>query len=524
MVIWYDAVTVHGNLSYQNAVTEDNIDFALACDGIFTNYFWAPAWLKRTEATMQARGQLGRLRDVYCGNDVFGRSTYKGGGFQTKEAVAIILEATESIAIFAPGWSRESCAGGYKDFVEKDHRLWEELSLSVRASQIATLEHLQHTMPLFAGMVSPSSLLPIATLSSFPFSSSASTPCGSSYFIGGSGVASAGAKWCQQAAADSGFAFTTHSSPGTGSGQLAAFIVNNGGLVKGTSIPISMADAVVRTSPVFQGNRSIELKRPVDATAWVALVHGKAGLSADVVEGSNIPFTIVTYGKATDVNQLEVLLTFATADGTTVTAAADATNFSLSQRVATENGGPSSWVAHHGSGTIPLGAKALTGLLVRFASGAPPSVIMGRAAIGRPQPPAVPSLPSIPTSLNALIGVAFKLKRFEAGKAALLLTITEKVPSAMASFAVESHYRFEDGERMCSQGAFCGVFQLPPRAAGVSSAERVFELALPLDNLQHEARQGFAHLEVKVIPELVPSVGQGGYLDDLRSIFLAHEL
>ena len=42
-VLWYDAVTTHGHVAYQNALSPLNAPFFHACDGILTNYWWAPA-------------------------------------------------------------------------------------------------------------------------------------------------------------------------------------------------------------------------------------------------------------------------------------------------------------------------------------------------------------------------------------------------------------------------------------------------------------------------------------------------
>ncbi|XP_014664041.1 PREDICTED: cytosolic endo-beta-N-acetylglucosaminidase-like [Priapulus caudatus] len=100
-VVWYDSVTVTGELAWQNELNDDNKVFFDSSDGIFLNY----GWTKETLASSAAvAGADGRLQDVYVGIDVFGRGVYGGGGFNTSLALEVIRDARLSAAIFAPGW------------------------------------------------------------------------------------------------------------------------------------------------------------------------------------------------------------------------------------------------------------------------------------------------------------------------------------------------------------------------------------------------------------------------------------
>ncbi|KAM0830144.1 hypothetical protein ACQ4PT_066391 [Festuca glaucescens] len=74
LVIWYDAVTVNGNLSWQNKLSKYNKPFFDLCDGLFVNYTWKEKYPQDSAA---AAGD--RKYDVYMGIDVFGRKTYGGG-------------------------------------------------------------------------------------------------------------------------------------------------------------------------------------------------------------------------------------------------------------------------------------------------------------------------------------------------------------------------------------------------------------------------------------------------------------
>ncbi|CAI8051585.1 Cytosolic endo-beta-N-acetylglucosaminidase [Geodia barretti] len=102
-VIWYDSVTVDGNLKWQNALNKMNQPFFELCDGIFLNYLWKVPLLYAT-ATFAGH----RRGDVYVGIDVFGRKCYGDGGYNTNKALAVIKQASLSAAVFAPGWVYET--------------------------------------------------------------------------------------------------------------------------------------------------------------------------------------------------------------------------------------------------------------------------------------------------------------------------------------------------------------------------------------------------------------------------------
>lgn len=85
VVLWYDAVTVHGKLDWQNELNEQNKPFFKTADGIFLNYVWTPTHLTRSYVSAGKRHG-----DVFAGIDVFGRNTYGGGGFNCSKALAAI--------------------------------------------------------------------------------------------------------------------------------------------------------------------------------------------------------------------------------------------------------------------------------------------------------------------------------------------------------------------------------------------------------------------------------------------------
>ncbi|XP_060178916.1 cytosolic endo-beta-N-acetylglucosaminidase 1 isoform X2 [Lycium barbarum] len=103
LVIWYDSVTMDGDLSWQDQLNEKNKPFFDISDGIFVNYTWRENYPKQSA---EVAGD--RKFDVYMGIDVFGRNTYGGGQWTTNLALDVIKKDNVSAAIFAPGWVYET--------------------------------------------------------------------------------------------------------------------------------------------------------------------------------------------------------------------------------------------------------------------------------------------------------------------------------------------------------------------------------------------------------------------------------
>ncbi|KAL6838252.1 hypothetical protein ACP4OV_031924 [Aristida adscensionis] len=117
LVIWYDAITVKGQLDWQNKLNEYNKPFFDLCDGLFVNYTWG-----KTYPQDSATAAGNRKYDVYMGIDVFGRNTYGGGQWNTNVALDLLKKVDVSTAIFAPGWVYESKQP--PDFESAQNRWW----------------------------------------------------------------------------------------------------------------------------------------------------------------------------------------------------------------------------------------------------------------------------------------------------------------------------------------------------------------------------------------------------------------
>jgi mannosyl-glycoprotein endo-beta-N-acetylglucosaminidase len=86
LLIWYDAVTIDGELVWQNALNAKNKPFFDACDAIFLNYAWDQS---AAAASAAAAAASDRTCDVFLGVDVFGRGTFGGGKLNSYAASAV---------------------------------------------------------------------------------------------------------------------------------------------------------------------------------------------------------------------------------------------------------------------------------------------------------------------------------------------------------------------------------------------------------------------------------------------------
>ncbi|EAU82416.1 hypothetical protein CC1G_11102 [Coprinopsis cinerea okayama7 len=144
LVIWYDSVTVRGDLWWQDRLNAFNLPFFLNSSGIFTNYWWyndAPQkqidFLSRVDPNLT--GQTAEphqynlqktIQDIYIGVDVWGRGSHGGGGFGAYKAIehADPKGLGFSVALFAQGWTweteEEKPGWNWAQFWDYDSKLW----------------------------------------------------------------------------------------------------------------------------------------------------------------------------------------------------------------------------------------------------------------------------------------------------------------------------------------------------------------------------------------------------------------
>ncbi|TFK24205.1 hypothetical protein FA15DRAFT_641353 [Coprinopsis marcescibilis] len=143
-VIWYDSVTVRGDLWWQDRLNALNLPFFLNSSGIFTNYWWYNHIPKAqvdyfaridpnlTGQTAEPHQQIIKktIQDIYIGVDVWGRGSHGGGGFGSYKAIehADPQGLGLSIAFFAQGWTweteEEKPGWTWEKFWQYDGDLW----------------------------------------------------------------------------------------------------------------------------------------------------------------------------------------------------------------------------------------------------------------------------------------------------------------------------------------------------------------------------------------------------------------
>ena len=159
-VLWYDSLDARtGTVRWASELLpEAHAPFLDACDGIFLDYHWDAARLRRTHAHAAAwpcsspnsgngGGTVDRRPDVAVGVDVWGRGMPGGGQWATRGALGAIADAAEqssstaavdteggrgrdaglSVALFGPAWAYEACGGRQGDARLREaleSRLW----------------------------------------------------------------------------------------------------------------------------------------------------------------------------------------------------------------------------------------------------------------------------------------------------------------------------------------------------------------------------------------------------------------
>uniref|UniRef100_A0A915PQJ3 Mannosyl-glycoprotein endo-beta-N-acetylglucosaminidase n=1 Tax=Setaria digitata TaxID=48799 RepID=A0A915PQJ3_9BILA len=128
-IIWYDSVTVDGELKWQNELNDKNQRWFDITDGIFLNYIWKIQQLSTSAVRAKHRHQ-----NVFVGVDCFGRG---GGGWKCHEAFMHPRQNNLSVALFAPGWIVETMPS--QKVIINSLRFWDRLVVFVRPHPLTTL-------------------------------------------------------------------------------------------------------------------------------------------------------------------------------------------------------------------------------------------------------------------------------------------------------------------------------------------------------------------------------------------------
>ncbi|KZO92848.1 glycoside hydrolase family 85 protein [Calocera viscosa TUFC12733] len=94
-IMWYDSITIWGWRSHQNTLTSQNAPFFLASDMLHTNYWYDLKKIKAAELYLENHVHGSRpATDVAFGIDMWGRGTYKDGGYKSCLAIDDIRRVT----------------------------------------------------------------------------------------------------------------------------------------------------------------------------------------------------------------------------------------------------------------------------------------------------------------------------------------------------------------------------------------------------------------------------------------------
>ena len=144
-VMWYDSMTVDGEMDWQNALTDKNSAFVIdenkapVADSMFLNFWWntntyAPDELLK--ASLDKAAELGvDPYDLYAGIDI------QSNGYNTP--VRWNLFASEgqapytSLGLYCPSWTYFSAKDFFKDYQEREGRLWVNEKLDPFAASTA---------------------------------------------------------------------------------------------------------------------------------------------------------------------------------------------------------------------------------------------------------------------------------------------------------------------------------------------------------------------------------------------------
>jgi mannosyl-glycoprotein endo-beta-N-acetylglucosaminidase len=125
-VIWYDSITLSGDVDYQNELNRQNELFFDAAGAITVNYDWSPP-LKDGSPEHSAKVAGPRARDVFSSVDVFCReSGRKYCGFQSYLGARAALRAGTSFGLFAQAWTYEGDGAkpDHSNFAARERHFW----------------------------------------------------------------------------------------------------------------------------------------------------------------------------------------------------------------------------------------------------------------------------------------------------------------------------------------------------------------------------------------------------------------
>lgn len=207
----YDSIVTTGDVRWQNRLNSRNVNFFLASDSFFTNYWWPtpyPSICAQYLLGMDAdlvQDRPKSFRDIYMGIDVWGRGSHGNGGMALYKAAEHIDPEFMglSIAIFGPAWSWESDEGSddwsWEKWWTRERTLWAGPDIEGSAVDVPDWPQREGEPPCEHGAFRPVSdffsSMPPPNPSALAFYTSFSPGVGFSWFIEGKKATSKPTGW-----------------------------------------------------------------------------------------------------------------------------------------------------------------------------------------------------------------------------------------------------------------------------------------------------------------------------------------
>jgi mannosyl-glycoprotein endo-beta-N-acetylglucosaminidase len=123
LMMWYDAMTINGNIAYQNALTDNNAlffdDNGVVSDGMFLNYNWSTTGLSNSRLYAQNLGRSPYA--LYAGANV--QSNGYNANIRWDSVFPEGQPHVVSIGFYRPDWAFNSSSDP-DDFYRRDNRFW----------------------------------------------------------------------------------------------------------------------------------------------------------------------------------------------------------------------------------------------------------------------------------------------------------------------------------------------------------------------------------------------------------------
>ncbi len=275
-LVWYDSMTVDGEMAWQNALTEKNKFFVIGddqekiADSMFLNFWWtwkAYADQDLLNVTNQYAAELGvNPYDMYAGIDVQANGAYTRNRWDLYHAEG--KAPYTSIGLYCPSWTYFSASDFFQDFQDREGHLWVNEKQDPFATVIPAVDN-------WAGISTYA--VENTVLNKVPFITNFSMGNGYNFFINGQKVSDK--DWNNRSLQDVLPTYRWHIEQGEGT-VLKAVMDYSNAWYGGTSLKLygKMAADVPSLLKLYTADLAI-----TDGLSWTAKVKASHELALDMI-------------------------------------------------------------------------------------------------------------------------------------------------------------------------------------------------------------------------------------------------